>query len=424
MPELQKPQNANFVNSLVVLGKKHRIILILVGLAFLLTIGLALSSGPPSEETVIENALAGTITIKNDVGLGSGVIIGGDDTETWILTNRHVVDPDEDGSGAPNQIVSMTDGRTYYPSEILIPPYDDIDLAYVTITKVTAPVALIDYQYTPKTGEKVVAVGSPLGLENTVTTGIVSAVRYITSETGYKTEVIQTSAPINHGNSGGGLFSLKTGNLLGINSFGPPEEAKSQGIGFAYSIKLFGDLPKNNWRSLDLTVPSVCRIDWKDAGLEKIGLEKCSQYQPWWCNPSTRDVEEKADLCGCPDGYSASGDKCVAASQGEQTLLDKTVTLESDSLWYYGGDAASLSTSETIHYIVSSSLSVNINIVPSKQAFRDALQGLDYNAYSFCAASSVYTYDEKCTLDKNGGIIITNDNAASAVIHVVVKIAG
>jgi hypothetical protein len=366
--------------------------------------------------------LAGTVTIKNDVALGSGVIIGGNDQESWILTNRHVVDPDEDGSGASNQIVSMTDGRTYYPSEILIPPYDGIDLAYVTISKVTAPVAIIDYQYTPKTGEKVVAVGSPLGLENTVTTGIVSAVRYITSETGYKTEVIQTSAPINHGNSGGGLFSLKTGNLLGINSFGPPEEEKSQGIGFAYSIKLFGDLPKTNWRSLDLTAPSVCRIDWKDVGLEKIEVGECSQYQPWWCNPSTRDVEERADLCGCPDGYSASGNECVTASQ-EQTLLDKTITLESDSLWYYGGDATSTSTSETIHYTLSSNLPVSVDVVPSKQDFRDALQGLDYNFYSSCAASSVYSYDKICTLDKNGGIIIANDNTASAVIRVVVKTA-
>lgn len=422
MPEIQKPQNPNFLNSLVVLGKQHRIISILLVLGFLLTVLLAFSSGPPSEETIIENALAGTVTIKNDVGLGSGVIIGGDDATSWILTNRHVVDPDEDGSGAPNQIVTMTDGRTYYPSEILIPPYDDIDLAYVIIAKVTAPIAFIDYEYMPKTGEKVVAVGSPLGLENTVTTGIVSAVRYLTSETGYKTEVIQTSAPINHGNSGGGLFSLKTGNLLGINSFGPPEEQKSQGIGFAYSIKLFGDLPKNNWRSLDLNAPSACRIDWKDVGLEKIGFNKCSQYQPWWCNPSTRDVEERADLCGCPDGYSASGETCVEAGQ-EQTILDTTITLESNSMWYYGGDSPNPSTSVTVQYAFSSSLPVSVDVVPSKADFRNALQGLDYNAYPSCAASNVRSYDKTCTLDKNGGIIIANDNTASAVIHVVVKAA-
>ena len=434
-PQIQKQQTANFLNSLVVLGKQHRITSILLILGLLLTFMLALYSGPPSEETIIENALAGTVTIKNDIALGSGVIVGGDDEESWILTNRHVVDPDEDGSGAPNQIVEMSDGRTYYPSEILIPPYDDIDLAYVIIVKVAAPIALIDYDYKPTTGEQVVAVGSPLGLENSVTTGVVSAVRYVTAQTGYKTEVIQTSAAINHGNSGGGLFSLKTGNLLGINSFGPPEDLKSQGIGFAYSLQLLASLPKTNWRSLDLNAPSACRVDWDEVGLtnadgSSIGMEKieagtCSQYGPVWCNPSTRKLEERADLCGCPAGYKASGTDCIANDQGGNTvgnaLFDETITLESDSIWYYGGDSPSLSSTETLHYTVSSNLQVSIDVVPSKDDFRKALQGSDFRAYSACTASNVYSYDKFCTLDKNGGIMITNDNTASATIHVVVK---
>ncbi len=428
VPKIKTPistsPNPSLWDRLVVLGKQHKIILILAVFAFVSVMGLMLFSGSPSEETIIENALAGTVTIKNDVGLGSGVIIGGDDKDSWILTNRHVVDPDEDGSGAPHQIVTMKDGRTFYPSQILIPPYDGIDLAYVTISKVNAPVAIIDYDYTPKTGEKVVAVGSPLGLENTVTTGIVSAVRYLTSDSGYKTEVIQTSAPINHGNSGGGLFSLKTGNLLGINSFGPPEEAKSQGIGFAYSIKLFGDLPKTNWRSLDLNAPSACRIDWKDKGREKIAFGKCSQFLPWWCNPETSDVEERADLCGCPSGYSASGNKCIAANQTEQTIADKTVTLESNSIWYYGGDETFPPDSITVHFIVSSNLPVSIDIVPSKADYRNALQGADYNLYQSCSASDTYAYDHECTLAKTGGIIISNKNSASAAVHVVIKAAG
>jgi len=415
IPQIQTPQ--------ITTRWKYVIGMVIV-VVVLLAFGLG-SSAPaaPSEETIIESALASTVTIHNDVALGSGVIIGGDDTDSWILTNRHVVDPDEDGSGAPNQIVAMQDGRTFFPSEILIPPYDGIDLAYVTISKGSAPIANIDYEYTPKTAEKVVAVGSPLGLENTVTTGIVSAVRYITSESGYKTEVIQTSAPINHGNSGGGLFSLKTGNLLGINSFGPPEEANSQGIGFAYSIKVFGDLPKTNWRSLDLNPPSACRVNWKDEGLEKIEFNKCSQFLPWWCNPSTGDVEERADLCDCPSGYSASGKECVEAVQAGQIINDVTISLESDTFWYYGGNASSPSGSITIQFIVSSNLPVSIDVVPSKADFNDAVNGLDYNTYPSCSASSVYNYDKKCTLDKPGGIIIFNGNSASAIIHVIIKSA-
>ncbi|HIH20413.1 TPA: trypsin-like serine protease [Candidatus Micrarchaeota archaeon] len=314
------PANPGLSDRLVAWGKQHRVISIVAVLFFLLIIALSLSPPEPSEETVINTALSSTVTIRNDAAQGSGVIFGTNDTDSWILTNRHVVDPDFDASGVANQIVIMQDGKTFYPSEILIPPQDGIDLAYVLIPKGNAAIATIDYAYTPKTAEKVVAVGTPLGLESTVTTGIVSAVRYITADNGYKTEVIQTTAPINHGNSGGGLFSLKTGNLLGINSFLPPESAKSQGIGFAYSVTLFGDLQKTNWRSLDLNAPSVCRIDWTDIlvqadgtaiGLEKIGLSECSQYGPLWCNPSTLKLEERADLCGCPTGYYASGVDCI-----------------------------------------------------------------------------------------------------------------
>ncbi|RLG19121.1 hypothetical protein DRN67_03500 [Candidatus Micrarchaeota archaeon] len=262
----------------------------------------------PSEEQLVENALDVTVIIENDYAAGSGVIIGSDDEESWILTNRHVVDPDLDGSGAPNQVVTLRSGRTYFPTQILIPPYENVDLAYVAIPAKNVKYAGIDYNYEPVQRERVIAVGAPLGLESTVTEGIVSAIRYETLPGGYEAEIIQTDAAINPGNSGGGLFSLENGNLLGINTF---KYAGTEGLGFAYSIKLYDDLPKKNWRELTNEMKEECRIYWDDGEIEKVPFEDCSLYGPYWCNPATSEVEERADICGCPPGYQVYGTTCI-----------------------------------------------------------------------------------------------------------------
>ena len=286
------------------------VIAIAIAIWVVLTFGLfgILLLSVPSEQQIVEDALESTVIIENDYAIGSGVIIGSDGKESWILTNRHVVDPLLDGGGAPNQVVTLHSGKTYFPNEILIPVYDDIDLAYISIPAKNIHHAKLDYNYEPAVRERVIAVGAPLGLESTITEGIVSAIRYETLPNGYRAEIIQTDAAINPGNSGGGLFSLQNGNLLAINTF---KMVEAEGLGFAYSVKLYNDLPDSKWRELKETARSTCLIFWDDGEIERAEFDECSLYGPYWCNPRTKEVEERADICGCPAGYEVYGTTCI-----------------------------------------------------------------------------------------------------------------
>src|SRR5665647_1310068 len=165
-----------------------------------------------------------TVTSTQSSGQGSGVII---DTKGHILTNNHVVT----GAGAGSQLsVTLNDKRTYDATVVGTDP--STDLAVIKLTNAPSdlkPIALGDAN-SIKVGDQVMAVGNPLGLAGTVTTGIVSALnRPVTTSdaqsdpTGESTadpvvtNAIQTSAAINPGNSGGALVN-SGGQLIGINS--------------------------------------------------------------------------------------------------------------------------------------------------------------------------------------------------------------
>jgi len=191
-----------------------------------------------------------TVTSTQSSGQGSGVII---DTKGHILTNNHVVT----GAGAGSQLsVTLNDKRTYDATVVGTDP--STDLAVIKLTNAPSdlkPIALGDAN-SIKVGDQVMAVGNPLGLAGTVTTGIVSALnRPVTTSdaqsdpTGESTadpvvtNAIQTSAAINPGNSGGALVN-SGGQLIGINSaiasLGSSGSSSSQsgsiGIGFAIPV--------------------------------------------------------------------------------------------------------------------------------------------------------------------------------------------
>lgn len=154
-------------------------------------------------------------------GAGSGVII---DSEGYIATNYHVI------QGASSVTVTLPDGSSY-PAKVY--GYDtDNDVAVVKIDAHDLPVAVFADSSKLKVGESVFAIGNPLGsLGGTVTDGIVSALdREITVE-GQRMTLLQTSAAVNHGNSGGGLFNSR-GELIGIvNAKSAGEDV--EGLGFA-----------------------------------------------------------------------------------------------------------------------------------------------------------------------------------------------
>ena len=166
-------------------------------------------------------------------GVGSGVIIRSDG---YILTNNHVVE------GATRLVVRL--GTVDLVARV-VGADPGSDLAVLKIDRTGLPAATLGSSAGLQVGEGVVAVGSPFGLDKTVTSGIVSALHRTNLTQGQSgvtayTNLIQTDAPINPGNSGGALTDL-TGAVVGINTLiysptGQLGSSQSAGIGFAIPI--------------------------------------------------------------------------------------------------------------------------------------------------------------------------------------------
>ena len=151
---------------------------------------------------------------------GSGVIIS---TDGYIVTNNHVVD------GADELTVTLENNKEY--SARIIGADKNTDLALIKIDGKSLPAITIANSDDIKVGEWVLAVGNPLGLNNTVTAGIVSAKARSLGANGVES-FIQTDAAINKGNSGGALVNTK-GELIGINAMLYSETGSYAGYGFA-----------------------------------------------------------------------------------------------------------------------------------------------------------------------------------------------
>lgn len=161
-------------------------------------------------------------------GQGSGVIVS---VQGHILTNNHVVE------NADNIKVTLADKREFTAKIVGTDPQTDVAVLQLENPPKDLPIAYLGDSQKLRVGEWVVAVGSPYGLSQTVTTGIVSAKgvhnRGITSYENF----IQTDAAINPGNSGGGLFNL-SGELVGINTAILSRSGGFQGIGFAIPMDM------------------------------------------------------------------------------------------------------------------------------------------------------------------------------------------
>ena len=157
-------------------------------------------------------------------GQGSGFIV---DSKGIILTNAHVV------KNADNVTVKLRDGRTF-PGEVKGVD-EPSDLAVVKIKGKDLPIAPLGDSSQIQVGEWAIAVGNPLGLDNTVTLGIVSTLNRSSAQAGIpdmRLDFIQTDTAINPGNSGGPLLNDR-GEVIGINT---AIRAGAEGIGFAIPI--------------------------------------------------------------------------------------------------------------------------------------------------------------------------------------------
>jgi serine protease Do len=169
--------------------------------------------------------------------LGSGVVV---DKNGYILTNNHVVDK------ATKIIVKFTNDDTEYPAHV-IGTDSETDLAVVKVDKRDLVAARIGNSDSMRVGDWAMAIGSPLGFQSTVTSGIISALSRdvpepVENPTALQRRTknsfqhfIQTDAAINPGNSGGPLVNVN-GEVIGINTMIASESGGYQGIGFALPI--------------------------------------------------------------------------------------------------------------------------------------------------------------------------------------------
>jgi serine protease Do len=159
-------------------------------------------------------------------GLGSGVILTSDG---YVITNNHVV------ADADEIVVRLSDGEEHDAEVVATDPSSDV--AVIKIDAKDLPAATIGSSGNLMAGDTVLAIGSPFGLNHTVTSGIVSAVgRNNLNITGYD-NFIQTDASINPGNSGGALVDNK-GRVVGINTAIFSHSGGNVGIGFAIPIDM------------------------------------------------------------------------------------------------------------------------------------------------------------------------------------------
>jgi len=182
---------------------------------------------------VVEITVTSMQTARTPFGLdsqtqkaqGSGFVV---DASGDIVTNEHVI------AGAQSISVRFWNGKTYTAK--VVDSDTSLDVALIKVDAPSSqlhPLSLGDSS-TVQVGDAVVAIGSPFGLNETVTSGIVSAVHREITATNNATiqNAIQTDAAINHGNSGGPLLNAQ-GRVIGVNAQIESESGGSDGVGFA-----------------------------------------------------------------------------------------------------------------------------------------------------------------------------------------------
>jgi serine protease Do len=176
----------------------------------------------------------GTSFVVRQRAIGSGVIL---DPNGYIMTNAHVVEGAQQirvvlpspFANSPLEIVPL--GKRQVLDAKLVGEDKDIDLALLKVEGLDFPTLPLATNSSVHPGEFVMAIGSPEGLQNSVTLGIVSSV-WRQPDPDQPMVYVQTDAPINHGSSGGPLVDLD-GYVVGLNTFILSEGGGSQGLGFA-----------------------------------------------------------------------------------------------------------------------------------------------------------------------------------------------
>jgi serine protease Do len=258
-------------------------------------------------------------------GVGSGFIVSADG---YILTNAHVVDD------ASEVTVKLTDKREFKAKVIGVDRRTDV--ALVKIDARDLPTVRIGDATKARVGEWVAAIGSPFGLENTVTAGIISAKsRSLPDET--YVPFIQTDVAINPGNSGGPLFNM-AGEVIGINSQIYSRTGGYMGLSFAVPIdvamKVKNDLQKYGKVSrgrLGVTIQGVSQELADSFGLKKAQGALVAAVEPK--SPADKAGVKTGDIILAVDGHDIENSVDLPRVIGE-TRPGTTVNLK---VWRQGG---------------------------------------------------------------------------------------
>jgi putative serine protease PepD len=275
-------------------------------------------------QTVLPSVVSLEVSGSGQAGSGSGFIVSQDG---YILTNNHVIEAAADSGSIE---VVLQDGTRLTGD--LIGRNADYDLAVVKVDKGGLTPLAVGDSGSVKVGDQAIAIGSPLGLEGTVTSGIVSSLdRPVTaggsdgSETSF-INAIQTDAPINPGNSGGPLVNSE-GQVIGVNSAiaslntGADGQAGSIGLGFAIPINTANRIAQEIIQTGTSATPIIgAEIDFSYSG---------------------QGARVQGVTAGGPAASSGlKADDVIVAVNGER--VDDAVSLITDIRQYAPGDEITL----------------------------------------------------------------------------------
>lgn len=201
----------------------------------MLALSLSLVLAAPPLEQVVQKVDGAVVTVRVaekratersvsiTTGTGSGVVLH---AEGWVVTAAHVVDE------ADRIEVEFADGASSTAQIVTLSRTEDLALLKVDKPPKGLVVATLGDSDALKPGMRLFAIGAPLGLTHTVTSGVVSALRTDTRKGLHPSRLLQTDVPINQGNSGGPLFN-EVGEVVGIASFIASKSGGSVGLNFA-----------------------------------------------------------------------------------------------------------------------------------------------------------------------------------------------
>ncbi|MFC3960698.1 S1C family serine protease [Nocardia jiangsuensis] len=209
-------------------------------------------------DAVLPSVVSIRVTVGDNGATGSGVVIDG---AGYVVTNNHVISmAAQDTSGRAAIQVTFNDG-TRVPARI-VGRDPKTDLAVIKVEANNLTVAQLGRSEEVRVGDDVLAVGSPLGLSKTVTSGIVSALHRPVklsgegSDTNAVIDAVQTDASINPGNSGGALVDMQ-GRVVGINSAIRSETGGSVGLGFAIPVDVMTEVAQTLIRDGEMHHPMI-----------------------------------------------------------------------------------------------------------------------------------------------------------------------